>query len=742
MRSGWFCSLFIILCFLQSSILLIAQPKETLRTLHVKESLDEIILDGALDELSWKTAEYASDFWQIWPYDSIPAKTHTEVRITYNDEFLYVGAKMYDYNDQPYIIKSLRRDFQGAEIDGFHVNFDTFFDQTNAINFAINPYGVQREGTITNGGIGRIDTSWDNKWFSEVKTYDGYWIAELAIPFKTIRYKEGSEKWGFNSLRLDGNANERASWTGIPQGFSLSSLAFDGELIFDKPLKKPGANIAIIPYMAGGVNKDYEENTSTDGNFEIGGDAKIGITPGLNLDLTVNPDFSQVEVDRQQTNITRFELFFPERRQFFLENADLFSDFGGMSIRPFFSRRIGIAQDTATGLNIQNRIHGGMRLSGKIDENWRLGLLSIQAASDDKNGLPATNYSMGVIQRKVFSNSTVSGFIVNKQALFNDDSKEYSVPLEHFNRVVGAEYNYRSANGRFRSSGFYHGSFTETDTLNGEYARGGSIHYQTRDFSIFTIYREVGEDFTAEVGFVPRHNFRRSFTRGKWNFYPEKFFSSHGPTLEFEHVWNDDITRTDQSINLGYSFSFVNQARLTLESKFEYIYLLDDFDPARKDEGVELLAGTDYSYQRFEWTYSSNLRKQFFYRINGTAGSFFNGDIIGLNGNLNYRIQPIAIFSIDYNYNRIRLPEPFNDANLFLIGPRADLTFTRNLFFTTLVQYNSQLENINLNARLQWRYKPVSDFFLVYTDNYFSAPIFLKARNRAIVFKMTYWLNI
>ena len=702
----------------------------------------KIILDGSLDELSWQTADFASDFWQIWPADSVPAKTHTEVRITYDDQFLYVGAKMYNYDDNPYIIKSLRRDFQGAEIDGFHVNFDTFFDQTNAINFAVNPYGVQREGTISNGGTGRIDTSWDNKWFSEVKIYDDHWIAEMAIPFKTIRYKEGSNKWGFNSLRLDGNANERVSWTAIPQGFSLASLAFDGELIFDKPLKKPGANVAIIPYIAGGMNEDFEEGTGRNSNFEVGGDAKIGITPGLNLDLTVNPDFSQVEVDRQQTNITRFELFFPERRQFFLENADLFADFGGRSIKPFFSRRIGITQDTATGQNIQNRILGGVRLSGKIDANWRVGLLNMQAASDDKNGLPGTNYSMGVIQRKVFTNSNVSAFIVNKQALFNSDDREYSVPLDHFNRVVGAEYNYRSPNGRFRSSGFYHGSFTEEDSLNEEYARGLSINYQTRKYSLFSLYREVGEDFTAEVGFVPRLNFKRSFSRGKLNFYPQKLFSSHGPSIEYEHIWNDNQTRTDQAVNIGYEFNFVNQARLTLEGKFEYIYLLDDFDPTRKGEGVELAAGSDYNYKRFLWRYSSNQRNEFFYRFNGSIGSFFNGRITSFEGNINYRIQPIAILSIDYNYNRIRLPDPFNDANLFLIGPRADLTFTRNLFFTTLVQYNSQLENINLNARFQWRYKPVSDFFLVYTDNYFSAPMFLTARNRAIVFKMTYWLNL
>ncbi|MEQ9423826.1 MAG: DUF5916 domain-containing protein [Cyclobacteriaceae bacterium] len=713
------------------------------KTLLVKEANDEIILDGKLNERSWKLAEIGTEFWQIWPTDSLRAKAKTEVKITYDDKFIYVGAKMYSFNDEPYIIKTLRRDFQGPEIDGFHVNFDTFFDQTNAVNFAVNPLGVQREGQITNGGNGRIDVSWDNKWFSEVRQYDGYWIAEMAIPFKTIRYKEGVQKWGFNSFRLDGNANERVAWSPVPQNFSLASLAFDGELIFDKPLKKPGANVALIPYTAGGVTNNFEENTGNDATFDIGGDAKIGLTPGLNLDLTINPDFSQVEVDRQQTNITRFELFFPERRQFFLENADLFSDFGGMSTRPFFSRRIGILTDTATDLTIQNKIRGGLRLNGKLDENWRIGLLSMQAAANDKNGQPSFNYGMAVIQRKVLSNSTVSAFIVNKQDLFSDDDEEYAVDLDHYNRVAGAEYNFRSANGQWRSSGFFHKSFTHDLSSNGQHSAGYFINYQKRKFEIFNLYREVGDNFTAEVGFVPRKNFRRSFTSAEYNIYPSSgFISSHGPSLEYAHWFkNTEFTTTDQFGSFGYEFDFVNQMRFSAEVTVDYTLLQEDFDPSDEDDSEPLAELTDYTYTRFLWRFGSNQRKEVFFELNGSVGQFFNGKIVGVDGSVSYRLQPLAIFSVDYNYNRIRLPEPHGDANLFLIGPKLDFTFTRKLFLTGLAQYNSQLDNINLNVRFQWRYKPVSDFYLVYTDNYFASP-FLEVRNRALVFKMTYWLNL
>ncbi len=737
-------SRFILILFcLTCSLAISAQVSGPLKTLHAKEAIDPIKLDGVLDEESWKTAEMAVDFWQVWPSDSTRAKSKTEVKITYDDNFLYVGAKLYNYNNKKYIINSLNRDFQGPEIDGFHVNFDTYHDNTNAFNFAVNPSGAQREGTLSDGGSGRIDVSWDNKWFSEVKVNDEYWIAELAIPFKTIRYKEGSMVWGFNSFRLDGNANERVTWTTIPQGFSMSSLAFDGELIFDKPLKKSGPNISVIPYVAGGLSKDFEENTPGDGNFAFGGDAKIGITPGLNLDLTVNPDFSQVEVDRQQTNISRFELFFPEKRQFFLENNDLFSAYGGETSRPFFSRRIGITQDTATGQNIQNSIHGGVRLSGKLDKNWRIGLLNMQAAADEKNGLPSFNYGMAVLQRKVFSNSTVSAFMVNKEALFNDRSKEYNVGLDHYNRIIGSEFNYRSVNGRFSTIAYYHHSYNELDTLNKEFTSGLTVGYRTRKFSLLSQFNEVGDDFTAEVGFVPRVDFKRSFNQGKLNFYPKNNgISSHGPTLEYEHIWNGDRSRTDQLTSLGYEINFKNLAKITVKGTVDYTYLLDDFDPAREDNGIFLAAGTDYTYKRIIWEAGSNTRKSLYFNFNGSVGEFFNGNIFNLNGNINYRIRPIFNLSIDYNYNRLRLPNPYNDANLFLIGPRFEFTFTRNLFFTSLVQYNNQLDNINLNARFQWRYKPVSDFFLVYTDNYYSAPVFLGARNRAIVFKWTYWLNL
>ena len=298
----------------------------------------------------------------------------------YDDANLYIAAKCYSEGSN-YIVPSLKRDYRAGGSDNITFLIDPFGDRTNAFVFGINPYGVLREALIANGGsqIRRDwDDSWDAKWRGKAQIYDGYWVGELAIPLKSIRFQEGSQNWRFNSYRFDTQGNENSSWVRIPQNQWIINLAFMGNMIWEEPLKKQRTSISVIPYLAGSSIQDFEEGqTKPDFDWNVGGDAKVSITSGLNLDLTFNPDFSQVEVDRQVTNLSRFEIFFPERRQFFLENADLFQDFGHPFLaRPFFSRRIGIARDTATGVHLQNPIQYGARLSGRLDRDTRIGLLN------------------------------------------------------------------------------------------------------------------------------------------------------------------------------------------------------------------------------------------------------------------------------------------------------------------------------------------------------------------------------
>lgn len=719
--------------------------------LSIKKATKEIIIDGIGNEIDWQLAEKSSSFYQYFPSDTSYSTTKTEVWLTYDDNYIYVLAKCYRLERGRYLTTSLRRDFRGTGNDSFSVLLDTFLDNTNAVTFGINPFGVMREAQISNGGAGRgsFDLSWDNKWQGKTNITDEYWVAEMAIPFKTLRFEEGSSKWNINFYRLDSKYNERSSWAPIPRNFQIFSLAFMGELNWDQPLKKPGTNITLIPYLAGAVSKNHEDIEPEEVTSGIGGDVKISISPSLNLDLTINPDFSQVEVDRQRTNLSRFEISFPERRQFFQENSDLFANYGSERIRPFFTRRIGIAKDTADQ-NIQIPIRYGMRLSGKLNRNWRVGLLNMQTAREfgaELTGietiegsykLPSQNYTVAVFQRKIFSRSNIGAFFVNRQAA-NYNKSDTTLSTTKYNRVFGIDYNLASANNKWNGKIFYHHSISP-DSANDDFAHGAKLEYNSRRFSVQWDHQIVTDSYNAEVGFVPRKGFKRIRPEFTYRFYPSSgIFNSHGPEFNTNIIWTSEDGRTDQEDELSYFFRMQNQSFLKISAKREYTYLFDDFDPTRGDN-LELAAGTDYTYYNFNFFYRGNPRNDFYFNLRGNAGEYFNGNRYNIGGDLNYRAMPWGLFTLNFNYNRINLPKPYSKADIFLVGPRIDLTFTKSLFLTTLVQYNSLIDNVNLNTRFQWRFKPVSDIFLVYTDNYQTGTFDVK--NRAIVLKVTYWLNL
>ncbi len=732
---------YLLCCSLITSCLF----SQGLPPLKIKRALGAIQLDAVLEEVDWQNADVAKDFMQFFPADTSLANGQTEVRMTYNDHFIYISAKMYNLpGERAYVTPSLRRDYRGEANDGLTVVIDPFLDNTNAFQFGVNPFGVQREGLISNGGATSEDLSlnWDNKWYAEAKTYDGYWIAEMAIPFKTLRFREGSVVWNVNFYRIDSQKAERSTWTPIPRNFGIITLAFTRQLIWDAPLSKPSGNVALIPYAAGNYahnlfDGDQRVNEDPKFSWDIGGDAKIGVGPALNLDLTFNPDFSQVEVDQQVTNLDRFEIFFPERRQFFLENADLFATFGADGIRPFFSRRIGVARDESTGQNIQNTLYAGARLSGKIGNDWRIGLLNIQAAEDEAIGLPSINYTVAAAQRKVFSRSNIAAILVNKQPLFNDQNR-FNGNLNDFNRVLGLDYNLASKDNRWNGKYFFHHSF-EKDQLDKSFATGFRLVYGVPAWDVSTVGRYVGANYNPETGFLRRRDIRQLAHTTWHNFYPDsKVINRHGPGFDFDII-GDSERIIDYDVNLMYRIAFRNTAQFNIRLRREYVYLFDDFDPTRTG-GVELQADSDYTAHLVVINFTSDFRKRFFYELGTRSGQYFNGTRLNLEGAIGYRFQPFGSISMDMSYNRIRLPDPYNDANLYLIGPRFDFTFSRSVFWTTFIQYNNQIDNINVNSRFQWRFKPVSDLFIVYTDNYF--PETFTTKNRSLVIKLTYWLNV
>ena len=311
------------------------RDNQELYQVKISRATDEIRVDGVLDEASWRDAKKASDFWMSFPNDTNKADPKTEVRLTYNDDFLYVSAVCYD--DKNYVIQSLKRDVDFWDGDGFAFVIDPVNQKTNGFLFGVSPLGVQMESLLS-GSVGArgsrprgVNNSWDNKWFAEVQHYDDRWTVEIAIPFKSLRYEQDKTTWGINFLRSHMETNEYHCWAKVPVRFRGIDLGYTGALNWDAAPKRTKGNIAIIPYVTGSASKDFEADLTEDRKLvpktNAGLDAKIAITSSLNLDLTVNPDFSQIEVDQQVTNLSRFSIRFPERRTFFFENSDVFSDF-------------------------------------------------------------------------------------------------------------------------------------------------------------------------------------------------------------------------------------------------------------------------------------------------------------------------------------------------------------------------------------------------------------------------------
>lgn len=708
-----------------------AQYNEHEPTYTIRKVKSKFVIDAVADEPEWQKAEVITNLHQHFPADSIPAEDDSEVRIMFDDEHLYIHFVGHYSLKEDYIISSLRRDFNWGQNNSIAVYLGTFLDRANGFSFYVTPAGVEREGIVTLGG--NVDTSWDNKWKSAVKQHDGYWEAEMAIPFKSIRYKKGEQRWNINILRHNVSRNERSVWGKVPQGFRPSSLVFARPVQFDEPLPETGANVTLIPYVSGQMNQEVFEGESPDYQTNAGFDAKIGVTPSLNLDLTVNPDFSQVEVDQQVTNLSRFEIFFPERRQFFLENQDLFADFGTGGVSPFFSRRIGIGRDTLTDQIVQNPILFGARLSGKVNNRWRVGLLNMQTGRVRESGISPQNYTVAVAQMKVLDASNVGAIFVNRQNP-QDEQNPHT-------RVAGIDFNFLDKRNRWAGNFFYHRAFLPNENRDTQ-ASGGFIDLTSRNIGFRSGYEYVGRNYNInDVGFVARTNYVQNYNFFRYSIYPDnaQVFLRHNFNAFGSNTWNLDGRRTDHTFRLSYSNELLNRWEYEVGVVNEYVYLFDSFDPTNTG-GEELAADTDYTINRFYALFNSDNRKRLFFGAETTYGGYFNGERFAVSAYTTLRLQPYGSVSIEVNHNRIILPEPYRSAELWLVSPRLDFAFTRSLFLTTFLQYNNQSDNINLNARFQWRFKPVSDLFIVYSENYF--PGNLQSKNRALVFKLSYWLNL
>jgi hypothetical protein len=732
------------------------------KPLSIQKATETIILDGKLDERSWLDAEVAKDFFLNYPVDTALAEFQTEARVTFDDHNFYVSFVCYD-DATPDVVQSLRRDFDFDSNDNVTVIMGPYNDGINGFFFTTTPMGVQLEGTVSGAGLDgdSYNETWDNKWYNKVVKEKDRWTVELAIPFKSFRYKGDAMEWNITFMRYDLKRNRTSSWIATPIQFIPASFAYSGKLAWKEKPPHHATNISLIPYIAGGIATDNEVTPiETTKDLRVGFDAKVGITPSLNLDLTVNPDFSQVEVDQQVINLTRFEFQFPERRQFFLENNDLYSGMGFPDARTFFSRRIGIALDSSDNLQRVPILYGA-RVSGSLSKEWRVSALNMQTREKESIGLPQQNFGVATVQRNFWKQSSIQLSFVNKQSLgvTQGDSQRYfhkdlwfekwngtdSVKsLNKYNRVASVDLELRSEDNTWYTSAFYSHSFDDLSTSHNQ-AGGAFVTYTKRNINLYVGESFVQENFNAEVGYVPTRGVYpgifNSFFGGQGTFYPkDKAVINHGPMLDTQlsHLPTGDVT--DKMVSPGYQINFQNTSGLFVNFNYIYVRLTNTFSPIDEDKYLTFKEGEVYDWSNMRIGYSSDQRKTFRYELGTSYGGFYNGTNFNLTGEFNYRYQPYGSLSVGFDYNDLRLADGYGSEKLFIVSPRMDLTLTDKIFITTFVQYNTLADNMNLNARFQWRYKPASDFFIVYTENYL--PTNLVSKNRALVFKLTYWFNL
>ncbi len=710
---------------------------------HIRRSTELIKVDGALDENIWQESEMATDFWMSFPVDDRKAERRSEVRLTYDDNFLYVGIKCYSNSD--YVIQTLKRDLDFWSGDGFAIVLDPVNQQTNGFVFGINPAGVQMETLITGytgnrGGPPRgMNQNWDHKWYGEVQSLEDGWTAEMAIPFKTLRYEEDRTTWGVNFIRSDMVDNSYHTWSKVPLQFRSIDLGYTGSLIWDQAPKKQNGNIAFVPYVNTSSTQDFEEKTPVEYKTNVGFDAKVAITSSLNLDLTVNPDFSQVEIDEQITNVTRFNIRLPERRTFFLENADVFEDFGRGQARPFFSRRIGLDEDGNT-----IPILYGMRLSGNIDKKLRVGLMNIQTKANEIQD--DQNYTAFAFHRQVFRRSTIKGYVLNQQGMNGAE-----IDFDQYSRNVGAEFTYFSQDGKIRAWGGYGQSFKPNLQDKDQFYKWG-IRYTTRKFGALYSASTQGDNYYQDMGFLQRVNnydaardttirlgYTSQTTALDFRVFPKKESTKWlYATWRFQNrlFLNNDMSFNETNTEVSYTLTYNGRSELAFEYNNTVLDLLFPFSFT----DATPLPTKFYNFNSLNVSFRSDGRKKLSYEIGTSYGSFYNGTRSNVNLSLKYRQQPWGSFGVNLDFNDLQFPDPYGSEQILLLGPRIEIGFSRNLFWTTFLQWNTQGDNFNINSRLQWRFKPMSDVFLVYTDNY-GLELFAP-KSRALVLKVNYWLTL
>ena len=700
------------------------------RRLQAVRAAGEITLDGALDEPGWSQAPVASHFVQNDPREGMPATYDTDVRILYDNDALYFGV--YARDDEPgrLIVNDIKKDFNTGTSDGFRIILDTFHDERNGYQFATNPAGAKWDSQMVNEGR-EDNVNWDGLWDVATKVTETGWYAEIRIPFRTLKFNAGDmQTWGVNFERKVRRLNEDSYWSPLPRIYELNRVSLAGTIEGMRGLR-PGRNLRFKPFAASSSNVVAGRNTV--GDFDAGFDVKYGVTTGLTWDFTVNTDFSQVEADEQQINLSRFNLFFPEKRDFFLENSGIFQfggagggGFGGQGrqngsqdMRLFFSRQIGLS---SSGEAIP--ILGGTRLTGRQGP-YSLGVLNVQQRSLER--VPSTNFTALRMRRDILANSDIGAVLLNKEEAGS-----------HFNRVAGLDANFRW--GSFlTTSGYVSKTFSPEGAVartGNAYATRANINYQDRTWQFQGTYSGIGQRFHDEMGFVPRQNVNNYETGVYRSFRPvalSKWVRQFRP-----HWVMDMFTRQSdgalESRYQDYHFLITFQDGSTMEPgvnpNVEEIRAPFTINGAR---GIRVQPGR-YSFNEYFvfWNTSGAARVSFNNRFSmgefydGYRRSYTFGPSVRLNENFN------ASFNLAINDIEVSGGQWVSK----LMTTRVNYNFNTKTFVNALVQYNSDNRQWTSNLRFNLIHRPLSDFFIVYNERRDEQTG--NMLSRAVIAKMTY----
>ena len=695
------------------------------RRLMAVRAAGSITLDGMPDEAAWNDAPVATHFLQNDPREGEPATFDTEVRVLYDDDALYFGVFAKDDDPGRIIVSDMKKDFNTNNSDGFRIVLDTFHDSRNGYTFAINPAGAKYDAQMVNEGRER-NPDWDGIWDVATQVAETGWYAEIRIPFRTLKFESGDiQIWGLNFERKLRRANEDSYWSPIPRIYDLDRVSMAGTVEGFRGLR-PGMNLRFKPYAA--TTSNTLQGSRTTGEFDGGLDVKYGVTTGLVWDFTVNTDFSQVEVDEQQINLTRFSLFFPEKRDFFLENSGIFQ-FGSQvqgganrqnETRLFFSRRIGLSDE---GEPIP--LLAGTRLTGRQGA-YSLGVLNIQQR--EHGPTPAANVTALRLRRDVFAQSDIGAMIL---------SRDEAGP--HYNRVAGVDANFRF--GYLSVNGYVARTFSPDSpitTSGNAYSTRAGVDYENREWRMQVGHGSIGERFDDELGFAPRlgvHNIDAWFGRRLRPAAASDWLRQMQPHWEFDMFTRQHAGGLDSRF-IGYHWNFNfedgSNAEIGVNQYAEDVPVAFTIN---RTTGTQVNAGR-YDYPEYFGFWRTNESALLSFNTRYAVGTFYDGYRRNVNFGPAIRLNENFNASVSLQFNDIELSTGAFTSKL--VTTRVNYNFNTKMFFNALVQYNSDNHQWTSNLRFNVIHRPLSDFFLVYNERRDERTGVMLSR--AVIAKMTYML--